>query len=50
MREITYCEAINEALRQVMEKNERVFIMGEGVDDPKGLKLSTDFYSGLSGL
>jgi pyruvate dehydrogenase E1 component beta subunit len=41
MREITYCEAINEALKQVMEKNGCVFIMGEGVDDPKGIFGST---------
>jgi pyruvate dehydrogenase E1 component beta subunit len=37
MREITYREAISEALVQAMEKDERVFIMGIGVDDPKGI-------------
>ena len=29
MREITYAEAIREALRQEMQQNERVFLMGE---------------------
>jgi pyruvate dehydrogenase E1 component beta subunit len=37
LREVTYREAINEALAQMLEKDERVFIMGEGVDDPGGV-------------
>lgn len=31
MREITYAQAINEAIRQQMEKDERVFVIGEDV-------------------
>jgi len=37
VREIKYSEAIREALAQVMAKDERVFIMGIGVDDQKGI-------------
>lgn len=37
IRNIKYSEAIREALDQVMAKDKRVFIMGEGVDDPKGI-------------
>ena len=36
-REITYCEAIKEALTQALETDNRVFIIGEGVDDPGGI-------------
>ncbi len=36
-REITYREAIKEALTQALEMDEHVFIMGEGVDDPAGI-------------
>ena len=36
-REITYREAIKEALTQVLETDNRVFIIGEGVDDPGGI-------------
>ena len=36
-REIKYWQAISEAHVQSMERNERVFIMGIGVDDPKGI-------------
>ena len=36
-REITYREAIKEALTQALETDEHVFIMGEGVDDPAGI-------------
>jgi pyruvate dehydrogenase E1 component beta subunit len=36
-REISYGEAIGEALCQAMERDDRVFIMGIGVDDPKGI-------------
>lgn len=34
MRKISYVHAINEALHQMMEKDERVFIMGIGVNSP----------------
>ena len=36
-REIKYSEAVREGFAQSMEKNKDVFIMGEGVDDPKGI-------------
>ena len=36
-REIKFFEAINEAIDQSMEKDESVFIIGEGVPDPKGI-------------
>lgn len=37
MREITYAQAVNEALRQSMEKDDAVFVIGEGVPDPKAI-------------
>ena len=36
-RELRYREAIDEATRQAMAKDERVFVMGVGVDDAKGI-------------
>lgn len=36
-RVITYREAIKEALTQAMERDARVFVMGQGVDDPGGV-------------
>jgi pyruvate dehydrogenase E1 component beta subunit len=36
-RELLYREAIAEALVQAMEADDRVFVMGIGVDDPKGI-------------
>jgi len=36
-RGITYRDAIKEALTQALERDERVFIMGEGVDDAAGV-------------
>ena len=33
-RKITYSDAINEALFQIMEKDKRVFIIGVGVNSP----------------
>lgn len=36
-REITYREAIREALSQALELDERVFLLGEGIDDPGGV-------------
>ena len=40
-RKITYCQAINEAIHQAMERDPKVFIMGEGVDDPRAIFQST---------
>ena len=37
MRELKYKEALSEGLVQAMEADERVFVMGIGVDDPKGI-------------
>jgi len=37
LRGITYRDAIKEALLQLMEKDRRVFVMGEGVDDAPGI-------------
>jgi pyruvate/2-oxoglutarate/acetoin dehydrogenase E1 component len=37
MRQLKYREAIDEATRQAMTKDERVFVMGVGVNDPKGI-------------
>ncbi len=36
VRKLTYPEAIREALDQALALDERVFIMGQGVDDPVG--------------
>ena len=41
MRQITYAQAINEALHQAMEKDKDVFLMGEGVDAPPAIFGST---------
>jgi len=37
MRELNYAEAISEATVQAMEKNNGVFVFGEGVDDVVGI-------------
>ena len=42
MRKISYCEAINEALVQEMEKDENVFVYGIGVPDHKRIFGSTN--------
>jgi pyruvate/2-oxoglutarate/acetoin dehydrogenase E1 component len=34
MRKISYAEAINETLHQMLEKDERVFLIGPGVTTP----------------
>jgi len=34
MRKISYAEAINEALHQIIEKNTKVFLIGQGVTSP----------------
>jgi pyruvate dehydrogenase E1 component beta subunit len=34
MRQISYVEAINETLHQMIEKDERVFLIGQGVTSP----------------
>jgi len=36
-REISYAQAIGEAIRQEMERDPGVFVYGLGVDDPKGM-------------
>ncbi len=36
-RSITYSAAVREALDQAMSLDERVFVMGQGVDDPGGM-------------
>ena len=36
-RLISYAEAINEALSQALTLDPRVFVMGQGVDDPSGM-------------
>ncbi len=41
LRGITYREAVREALFQILQADERVFLMGEGVDDPGGIFGST---------
>lgn len=47
-RRITYAESVREGLRQALALDERVFVMGQGVDDPSGmfgttLGLQTEF-------
>lgn len=37
MRELKYWQALSEGLIQAMEANPSVFVMGVGVDDPKGI-------------
>src|SRR5512138_3820324 len=37
MRELTYRDAIREALSQALERDQRVFLIGEGIDDPGGV-------------
>ena len=36
-RRLSYAEAIHEALDQALELDPRVFVMGQGVDDPSGM-------------
>lgn len=40
-RRITYAEAIREGLAQALDLDPRVFVMGQGVDDPQGMFGST---------
>jgi acetoin:2,6-dichlorophenolindophenol oxidoreductase subunit beta len=35
-RELKFSEALGEATLQAMEENPKIFLMGEGIDDPKG--------------
>lgn len=37
VRKLSFSEAIREALDQALKKDDRVFIMGQGVDDPAGI-------------
>lgn len=41
IRQITYTQAINEALDMAMQRDKSVFVIGEGVPDPKGIFGST---------
>ena len=41
MRKITYCEALNEAMVQEMERDSSIFVYGIGVPDHKGIFGST---------
>lgn len=41
LRGLTFSKALNEATVQLMEQDERVFILGEGIDDPGGIFGST---------
>jgi len=41
MRTLSFCDALNEALRQAMEADPTVILMGEGVDDPRAVFGST---------
>jgi len=41
MREISYGQALNEATRQLMEHDERVFIVGQGVTSPWYVGMTT---------
>jgi pyruvate/2-oxoglutarate/acetoin dehydrogenase E1 component len=36
-RQLTHAEAIHEALDQALEQDPRVYVMGQGVDDPGGI-------------
>ncbi|MFA5324106.1 MAG: hypothetical protein WC373_15640, partial [Smithella sp.] len=36
-RVLGYSEAIREALQLAMNQDKRIFIMGQGVDDPDGM-------------
>jgi pyruvate/2-oxoglutarate/acetoin dehydrogenase E1 component len=40
-RKLTFCQAINEALHLMMERDKNTLIMGEGVDDPRTIFGST---------
>ena len=42
MRKITYAQAINEALHQVMDQDSRVFLIGQGVISPWYVGTTTD--------
>lgn len=38
MREMTFGEAIRDSIHYALQNNPNVFVMGEGVDDPKGIE------------
>jgi pyruvate/2-oxoglutarate/acetoin dehydrogenase E1 component len=38
MRQVTFAEAIREAIHDSMKNNDNVIILGEGVDEPKGIE------------
>jgi pyruvate dehydrogenase E1 component beta subunit len=37
LRLLSYSEALREAIEQEMQRDDRVFVMGQGVDDFKGM-------------
>jgi pyruvate dehydrogenase E1 component beta subunit len=37
VRKLTFPQALREALDQALERDDRVFVMGQGVDDPTGM-------------
>jgi pyruvate dehydrogenase E1 component beta subunit len=37
VRKLTFPQALREALDQALERDDRVFVMGQGVDDPMGM-------------
>ncbi|HBR14470.1 MAG TPA: alpha-ketoacid dehydrogenase subunit beta [Candidatus Omnitrophica bacterium] len=42
VRKLSYGEAIREALDQALERDPRVYVMGQGINDPGGMFGSTD--------
>lgn len=42
MREITYCQAINETLHQLMTEDKNVFLIGQGVTSPWYVGMTTE--------
>jgi pyruvate dehydrogenase E1 component beta subunit len=49
LRALNYVKALNEAQRQLLERDPKVFIIGEGVDDPGGVFGSTLGLAGIFG-
>ncbi len=40
-RTLSYVDALNEAVKQEMDRNEKVFVIGLNVDDHKGIQGTT---------
>ena len=49
LRALTFVQALNEAHRQLLESDPKVFVIGEGVDDPGGVFGSTLGLAGAFG-